>query len=64
MMCQHVDLHGNKLTHTEGLTDMKCVQTLNLNDNSLDEVPTGIGQLSKLSTLSLNNNGMRDNIHM
>ena len=62
MICQHIDLHGNKLASCSLDDSLKClkdIQTLNLSQNNLQELPLqGLTKLPSLTTLNIEDNGM------
>ena len=60
MICQRVDLHGNKLacpSLDDSLENLKNIRSLDLSDNGLKEVPQGLATLDRMTSLLLNNNG-------
>ena len=58
-MHKHINLRGNQIgsESLQGLVNLKSVQTLILDNNSLKEIPSSLNELTTLSTLSLDNNG-------
>lgn len=53
-----LDLSSNQLSSLHDLQNLVCLDTLVVDDNKLEEIPSGMGQLQLLRVLSIRNNSI------